>query len=94
MTSFLRCVIDTNICIKQFIADPLTPKVNQSIVLKERSLFLGNKKPGFFVLSRTPTDRSPRNPVSGRGSRERSLFEEFNKRHHGSQCREEQLLAR
>lgn len=29
MTSFLRCVIDTNICIKQFIADPLTPKVNQ-----------------------------------------------------------------
>jgi predicted nucleic acid-binding protein len=29
MTVPLRCVIDTNICIKQFIADPLTPKVNQ-----------------------------------------------------------------
>jgi hypothetical protein len=29
MSSFLRCVIDANICIKQFIADPLTAKVNQ-----------------------------------------------------------------
>jgi predicted nucleic acid-binding protein len=29
MTLGLRCVIDTNICIKQFIADPITPKVNQ-----------------------------------------------------------------
>ncbi|MEO1210551.1 MAG: type II toxin-antitoxin system VapC family toxin [Cyanobacteria bacterium J06638_20] len=29
MTVFLRCVIDTNICIKQFVADPLTPKVHQ-----------------------------------------------------------------
>lgn len=29
MTVPLRCVLDTNICIKQFIADPLTPKVNQ-----------------------------------------------------------------
>ncbi|MBE9183932.1 MAG: type II toxin-antitoxin system VapC family toxin [Microcoleus sp.] len=29
MTVPLRCVIDTNICIKQFISDPLTPKVNQ-----------------------------------------------------------------
>jgi predicted nucleic acid-binding protein len=29
MTVPLRCVIDTNICIKQFIADPLTAKVNQ-----------------------------------------------------------------
>jgi predicted nucleic acid-binding protein len=29
MTASLRCVIDTNICIKQFINDPLTPKVNQ-----------------------------------------------------------------
>lgn len=29
MTVPLRCVIDTNICIKLFIADPLTPKVNQ-----------------------------------------------------------------
>jgi len=28
MTDLLRCVVDTNICIKQFIADPLTPKVN------------------------------------------------------------------
>lgn len=35
MTSFLRCVIDTNICIKQFIADPLTPKVNQLFDLLE-----------------------------------------------------------
>lgn len=29
MTASLRCVMDTNICIKQFISDPLTPKVNQ-----------------------------------------------------------------
>ena len=29
MTVPLRCVLDTNVCIKQFIADPLTPKVNQ-----------------------------------------------------------------
>jgi hypothetical protein len=29
MTVPLRFVIDTNICIKQFITDPLTPKVNQ-----------------------------------------------------------------
>jgi len=29
MTVPLRCVLDTNICIKQFIADPLTAKVNQ-----------------------------------------------------------------
>lgn len=29
MTTSLQCVLDTNICIKQFIADPLTPKVNQ-----------------------------------------------------------------
>jgi predicted nucleic acid-binding protein len=29
MSSVLRCVIDANICIKQFIADPLTAKVNQ-----------------------------------------------------------------
>jgi len=28
MTS-LRCVLDANICIKLFIADPLTPKINQ-----------------------------------------------------------------
>ncbi|KOR37362.1 twitching motility protein PilT [Planktothricoides sp. SR001] len=29
MSSVIRCVIDANICIKQFIADPLTAKVNQ-----------------------------------------------------------------
>jgi predicted nucleic acid-binding protein len=29
MIAPLRCVIDTNICIKLFINDPLTPKVNQ-----------------------------------------------------------------
>ena len=28
MTDLLRCVVDTSVCIKQFIADPLTPKVN------------------------------------------------------------------
>ena len=29
MTSPLRCVVDTSVCIKQFIPDPLSPKVNQ-----------------------------------------------------------------
>jgi predicted nucleic acid-binding protein len=29
MTTPLRCVVDTSVCIKQFITDPLTPKVNQ-----------------------------------------------------------------
>jgi predicted nucleic acid-binding protein len=29
MTASLRCVLDTNICIKLFIADPLTPIVNR-----------------------------------------------------------------
>jgi predicted nucleic acid-binding protein len=29
MTSPLRCVVDTSVCIKYFIADPLTAKVNQ-----------------------------------------------------------------
>jgi len=29
MSDSLQCVIDTNICIKQFINDPLTPKVNR-----------------------------------------------------------------
>jgi predicted nucleic acid-binding protein len=29
MTTPLRCVLDTSVCIKYFIADPLTPKVNQ-----------------------------------------------------------------
>lgn len=27
MTSFLKCVVDTSVCIKQFIPDPLTSKV-------------------------------------------------------------------
>ena len=29
MSNPLRCVIDANVGIKRFIADPLTPKVNQ-----------------------------------------------------------------
>ncbi len=29
MTTPLRCVVDTSVCIKQFITDPLTLKVNQ-----------------------------------------------------------------
>lgn len=29
MSNPLRCIIDANVGIKQFIADPLTPKVNQ-----------------------------------------------------------------
>ena len=29
MTTPLRCVVDTSVCIKHFIFDPLTPKVNQ-----------------------------------------------------------------
>lgn len=29
MSEFLRCVIDANVGIKRFIADPLTPKVRQ-----------------------------------------------------------------
>ena len=29
MTTPLRCLVDTSVCIKQFIADPLTPKVNR-----------------------------------------------------------------
>ena len=29
MTDVLRCVMDTSVCIKEFISDPLTPKVNQ-----------------------------------------------------------------
>ncbi len=41
MSSFLRCVIDANICIKQFIADPFftVPKT---------------QKPGFFRASLSP----------------------------------------
>jgi predicted nucleic acid-binding protein len=29
MITPLRCVVDTSVCIKYFISDPLTPKVNQ-----------------------------------------------------------------
>ncbi|MFN6484414.1 MULTISPECIES: type II toxin-antitoxin system VapC family toxin [unclassified Nostoc] len=29
MSNPLRCVVDTSVCIKYFISDPLTPKVNQ-----------------------------------------------------------------
>lgn len=29
MSNPLRCIIDANVGIKQFIADPLTPKVNK-----------------------------------------------------------------
>jgi predicted nucleic acid-binding protein len=29
MTIPLKCVVDTSVCIKNFISDPLTPKVNQ-----------------------------------------------------------------
>lgn len=29
MTTFLKCVVDASVGIKQFIPDPLTPKVNQ-----------------------------------------------------------------
>lgn len=29
MTTPLRCVVDTSVCIKQFIPDPLSPKVDQ-----------------------------------------------------------------
>jgi len=29
MTTPFRCVVDASVCIKQFISDPLTPKVNQ-----------------------------------------------------------------
>ncbi len=29
MTTYLRCLVDTSVCIKYFIADPLTAKVNQ-----------------------------------------------------------------
>lgn len=43
MTTPLRCVVDTSVCIKQFICDPLTPKVNQ---LFDR---LANPQTEFFV---------------------------------------------
>jgi predicted nucleic acid-binding protein len=43
MTTPLRCVVDTSVCIKQFISDPLTSKVHQ--------LFdhLANSETEFFV---------------------------------------------
>jgi predicted nucleic acid-binding protein len=37
MTASFRCVLDTNVCIKQFIEDPLTPKVNQLFDLLSNS---------------------------------------------------------
>ena len=43
MTVPLRCVLDTNICIKQFVADPLTAKVNQLFD------YLNNPSTEFFV---------------------------------------------
>jgi predicted nucleic acid-binding protein len=43
MSLAIRCVLDTNICIKQFIQDPLTQKVNQ---LFDR---LDNPATEFFV---------------------------------------------
>ncbi|WP_242053745.1 hypothetical protein [Nostoc sp. FACHB-888] len=44
MTIPVRCVVDTSVCIKYFISDPLTPKVNQ--------LFdhLANPQTEMFVL--------------------------------------------
>jgi predicted nucleic acid-binding protein len=32
MTNRLRCVVDTSVCIKHFIPDPLSPKVDQLLV--------------------------------------------------------------
>jgi predicted nucleic acid-binding protein len=43
MTTPLRCVVDTNLCIKQFITDPLTTKVNQLLD------FLAESSTEFFV---------------------------------------------
>ncbi len=43
MTGSLRCVLDTNVCIKQFVADSFTPKVNQ--LLDHRS----DPQAEFFV---------------------------------------------
>ena len=43
MTTPLRCVVDTSVCIKQFICDPLTPKVNQLLD------HLVNPQTEFFV---------------------------------------------
>ncbi len=43
MTTIFRCVVYTSVCIKQFIADPLTPKVNQLFN------YLTNPETEFFV---------------------------------------------
>ena len=38
MSASLQCVLDTSVCVKQFISDPLTPKVNQLFGLLNNSL--------------------------------------------------------
>ncbi len=43
MTTPLRCVVDASVCIKQFISDPLTPKVNQQFE------HLANPQNEFFM---------------------------------------------
>ncbi|MFN6561591.1 MAG: type II toxin-antitoxin system VapC family toxin [Nostoc sp. ChiSLP01] len=43
MSNPLRCVIDTSVCIKYFIADPLTAKVNQLLG------HLGNPQTEIYV---------------------------------------------
>ncbi|MDZ8185907.1 MAG: type II toxin-antitoxin system VapC family toxin [Nostoc sp. ChiSLP02] len=43
MSNPLRCVIDTSVCIKYFIADPLTTKVNQLLD------HLGNPQTEIYV---------------------------------------------
>jgi len=43
MTTPLRCVVDTRVCIKQFISDPLTSKANQLFA------HLANPQTEFFV---------------------------------------------
>ncbi len=43
MTTHFRCVVDTSLCIKHFIPDPLSPKVDQLLV------HIGNSQNKFFV---------------------------------------------
>lgn len=43
MITHLRCVVDTSVCIKYFIADPLTAKVMQLFA------YLGNPQTEIFV---------------------------------------------
>jgi len=43
MTNPLRCVVDTSVCIKHFIPDPLSPKVDQLLA------HIGNLPNEFFV---------------------------------------------